>query len=287
MRKIIEIVLITFIFLTSCNLPTSNGAGPTDNPESSNVDIVGTSVELTTAAKMAEIAGTAVPPPASNSTNVPTETLSPTPCTPLVTSTANANVRSGPDTAYEIIGFLSLGSTANISGRNDANTWWYIDNVGASGGHGWISGSVVTTSCLPSVVQVVAAPPLPPTATPTNTEVPPVAGVPDLVASGMQYWPNPAKNAQPIDIQVKVTNNGTAPSGGFSVVWLSNQDLPGCNWSVSGLGVGESKNLDCQFTYNGNATASYWTTLVVDSGGQVAESNEGNNSRDVTLKVAP
>jgi subtilase family serine protease len=136
-------------------------------------------------------------------------------------------------------------------------------------------------------VQVVAAPPLPPTVTPTNTEPPEASGTPDLVASGMQYWPSPAQNAQPIDIQVKVTNSGTGPAAEFSVTWLSNQDLPGCSWSVSGLGAGESKNLDCQFTYNGNATASYWTTLIVDSSGQIAESNEGNNSRDAKLKVAP
>jgi hypothetical protein len=220
-------------------------------------------------------------------TNTPTETPSPTPCIPLATANTNANVRKGPDTAYDITGFLEQGKSAEVAGRNDANTWWYIKYADASGGHAWIAGSVVTTSCLPAVVQVVEAPPLPPTATPTNTEVPEPAGVPDLVASGMQYWPSPAKNAQPIDIQVKVTNSGTAPAGGFTVVWLSNQTLPGCDWSVSGLGVGESKTLDCQFTYNGSPTASYWTTLIVDSASQVVEANENNNSRDVTLKVAP
>jgi len=86
---------------------------------------------------------------------------------------------------------------------------------------------------------------------------------------------------------VKVTNSGNAAAGAFAVAWLSNQDLPGCNWNVAGLNAGESKNFDCQFTYNGSPTASYWITLVVDTGGQIAESNEGNNKRDATLHVSP
>lgn len=128
-----------------------------------------------------------------------------------------------------------------------------------------------------------------PTDTPTftPTETPPPYGEPDLVASGMQYFPDPAKNAQPIDIQVKVTNNSSVPAGRFSVVWLSNQTRPGCDWVVPRLEPGESKNLECRFTYDGNPTASYWTTLIVDSQNQVAESDESNNRRDTTLKVAP
>lgn len=291
-RKLV-VMVVFLIFVLACNLP-GGGATATPTAESAqpeNADAIGTAVEETSIARMTEAAGSAVASPEATPTlepaQAPAETPTSTPCIPLAAATANANVRSGPDTAYDIVGYLELGKTAEVAGRNDANNWWYIKYAGASGGYAWIAGSVVTTSCLPASVQVVAAPPLPPTATPTNTQTPEPVGVPDLVASGMQYWPSPGKNAQPIDIQVKVTNSGTAAAGGFTVVWLSNQTLPGCDWSVSGLGVGESKTLDCQFTYNGNPTASYWTTLVVDSASQVAESNESNNSRDVTLKVAP
>ncbi len=127
----------------------------------------------------------------------------------------------------------------------------------------------------------------PPTPTLAPTETPLPMGLPDLTASGMQYFPNPAKNAQPIAIQVKVTNNGNAPARDFSVVWLSNQTLPGCAWVVPVLEAGESKNFDCQFTYEGNVAASYWTTLIADSENQVEESDETNNKRETTLKVAP
>jgi hypothetical protein len=185
-----------------------------------------------------------------------------------------------------VVGLLSQGSAAKVLGRNDLNTWWYIEYAGASGGFAWIAMSVVTTACLPSNVQVMSAPPLPPTATATNTKEPEAEGMPDLVASGMQYWPSPAKNNQPVSIQVKVTNSGTVAAENFSVVWLSNQDLAGCEWPLPELAAGASQTLECEFTYDGNETASYWITLIVDSGDDVQESNEGNNKRDATLKVS-
>jgi hypothetical protein len=285
----IQISIFTiFLLMLACNLPAGAATQPsevqTPLPEVS-VDTVATSVESTIIAGMTLNAGSAVPQASATATL--TETMTPTQCVPSVTATANANVRRGPDIAFEVVGNLLIGSTATVAGRNDANTWWYINFPGGDGGYAWIAGSVVSTSCLPQVVQVVAGPPTPILPTATKTLPPPVAGVPDLVASGMQYWPSPARNNQPISIQVKVTNSGNAPAGSFTVVWLSNQDIPGCDWSVQGLGVGASKNLECEFTYNGNDTASYWTTLVVDTGGAVAESNEGNNSRDMTLKVSP
>jgi uncharacterized protein YraI len=295
-------MVLIFLFVTSCNLPVGGVTAVNEEqalPSNTNVNTVATSVELTVMAKMTQSADLATPPTATSTASAAaTEVVPPTVCVPQVTSTTNANVRAGPDVVYDVVGNLPLGSTAAVAGRNEANTWWYINFAGGVGGYAWIAGSVVTTSCLPSAVKVVAAPPTPivPTSvppTPTFTQAPevilapPVAGTPDLVASGMQYWPSPAKNNEPVSIQVKVTNSGNAPAGSFAVSWLSNQNAPGCDWTVQGLGVGASQNLDCEFTYHGNATASYWITLVVDTGNQVAESNEGNNSRDGKLQVKP
>jgi hypothetical protein len=140
-------------------------------------------------------------------------------------------------------------------------------------------------------VLVVAAPSLPtaqpqadtsaPEATADISLPPPVAGVPDLVASGMQWSSSPKKN-QPISIQVRVTNSGTGAAGPFTVVWYANQDEVGCTWNSPGLAAGASKNFDCQHVYNDfpTKTSTYWVTLKVDTGNQVAESNESNNARD-------
>ncbi len=272
-------ILLAVLLLASCNLPSGNTPTPDDVPNA-----IATAVELTTVARMTESANpTALPTLAPIGTSAVTPNS--TSCAPTVTATTNANVRSGPDIAYDVIGFLTQGGTAKILGRNNANTWWYIEFAGASNRAAWIAGSVVSASCLPSVLQVVAAPPLP-TVTPTSTGQP-ASNLPDLIASGMQYSPNPARNAQPISIQVKVTNSGAVAAGAFSVVWLSNQDLAGCEWPVPELAAGASQILECEFTYNGNDTANYSVTLIVDSGETVEESNEGNNRRDDTLKVAP
>lgn len=288
-------LIIFFLLLASCNLPVANEPPATESPAAPAADAIGTAVELTTVAKLTELAPPAVvkatDAPASAPTETPSptpgSTPSPTPCTALVTASTVANIRSGPGTAYDVVGSLPLGGTAPVAGRNDANTWWYIEFSGGAGGHAWIAGSVVTASCLPSVVQVIAGPPLP-TSEPTATEdislPPPVAGVPDLVANGMQFAPVPGKKDETGYIQVSVKNTGSAPAGSFTVAWLSNQDFPGCDWTVSGLGVGATKNLSCTFTYTTAqypaASNTFWVALVVDSGNQVDESNEGNNSRD-------
>ncbi len=287
-------LIILALLLASCNLPTGIEPETPESSETPSADALATTVELTTVARMTELAGAVVVSATEIPAAIPTETSSPTPtatpCTPIVTASTTANIRSGPDTVYNAIGSLPENGVAKIAGRNDANTWWYIEFAGGVGGYAWIAGSVVTASCVPDVVQVVAAPPTPqPTATEKVTLPPPVAGTPDLVADGMQWWPNPGKKNQPMSIQVKVTNNGSAPAGQFTVVWLSNQTEPGCSWTVSGLGVGESKDLDCEFTYTYQpaATSTFWITLVVDSNNEIAESNEGNNKREVQIKVEP
>lgn len=288
-------VLYVFVFiLSACNLPTAQGDLPESPPVESgdfNDVVIGTTVALTTSAKMTELAAASVSlaqtPTVTPTTNPPEVT--PTQCLPTITANVAANIRSGPGTVYEIISFLPQNGSTTVAGRDAENTWWYVLLPGKTSEYGWISGSVVTASCMPETVQIVAAPPTPePTEQPaqeddSNDE----SGTPDLVATGFQYSPDPARNANPIDIMVRVKNNGDGASGSFSVAWLSNQDLPGCTWTVDSLVAGGLVDLVCQFTYNGNATADYTVTLVVDTGNSISESNEGNNSKSFKLKVRP
>lgn len=286
-------ILVLFSLLTSCNMPMSQTSATQPSGVervSSDADAIGTAVELTAAAKLTEIAGSVT------ATFMPDPALTPTPtgCNPLVTATVNANVRSGPGTAYDIVGSLALGQTAAIVGRNDAYTWWYI-NYPSTGGYAWIAGSVVTASCVPSIVQVVAAPPLPTVevvvadTTSNDSDDSDDAGestsaLPDLAANGMQAAPNPATQGQRVDIQVRVTNRGAAPSGSFTVQWWATHALVACDWTVSSLAAHASKALSCHYIYQGWNPA-YQIKLVVDSGNTVVESNEGNNSQSDTLNV--
>jgi hypothetical protein len=91
---------------------------------------------------------------------VVTATAQPAPaCEPTITAVSNANVRTGPDIIYNVVGQLPQGGTAKVVGRNDTFTWYYIVFPGGPGGYAWIAGSVSSATCLPAVLQVVAAPP--------------------------------------------------------------------------------------------------------------------------------
>ncbi len=286
-------ISLIILFLASCNLPAGNAPATIESSQSPEVDTIGTAVELTTVARMTEAAGSAVAPKAGTPTNspvtTPAATLTPTPCIPLVTATANANVRSGPDTAYNVVGYLELGKTAEVAGRNDANTWWYIKYADVAGGYAWVAASVVTTSCLPSVVQVVAAPPLPPTPTPTNTEVPPpaVAAKPDVYVSEYTWSPSPPHMGVSFHVRVGAYNQGDAAAGAFTVQWWlsTSAPAPACTWNVPSMAANGGRILECDYTPGG--WANYPSQVVVDSADTLDESDEGNNTWSETLKIVP
>jgi subtilase family serine protease len=99
----------------------------------------------------------------------------------------------------------------------------------------------------------------------------------------MMVHPDPATKGVPIDVRVGVENRGNAAAGSFTVEWWSSSGKVGCDWVVASLAPGEAIDLDCTYTYNSWST--YTVKEVVDSGNTVAESNEGNNSRQDTLVV--
>jgi hypothetical protein len=152
LQRFPPVLLIVGLLLSGCNLPSNVAA-----PEVSSEDIASTAVaevftqQAAAAAPSATFTATAVQAPVAQAGQ----------CNPTVTATTDANVRAGDSTEYAVIGNLPNGGTAVVAGTNAAHTWWYIVFAGGPGGYGWISGSIVTTACLPAVVQVVVAPPLP------------------------------------------------------------------------------------------------------------------------------
>jgi Tol biopolymer transport system component len=78
------------------------------------------------------------------------------------------NVRTGPGTAYPIIGGLSLGDSVEVVGKNTAGTWLQI---AYSGQEAWISAAYVDLTGSLATVPVVSAspPPMAAMASPTPT----------------------------------------------------------------------------------------------------------------------
>lgn len=128
---------------------------------------------------------TAVPPtdtpqPTPTASETPTAAPTATPTSapsPRVVANSQANVRSGPGTAYPVIGALSGGDQADVVGRNAQDTWWQI--ALASGAEGWVNASLVTVQGPVDAVEIaqnIPQPPATPTPAPpraTNTPVPP------------------------------------------------------------------------------------------------------------------
>ncbi len=116
------------------------------------------------------------PTPGDVSTDASPTALPSTPTTSgqaTLTTLVGLNVRSGPGVQYPVIGGLSEGQSAQITGKNPEGTWWQIVYPSDSDGRGWVSaGAQYSTASNIEGVPVAEVTPLPtdvPTATPTAT----------------------------------------------------------------------------------------------------------------------
>ena len=97
---------------------------------------------------------------------------------------------------------------------------------------------------------------------------------PDLVIENITYTPSSPAMGDTVSFQVTVKNQGNAPAGQFAVAF------DGTSRTVYGLAAGASTTL----TFSATLTSSSQTfTATADAAGQVSESNETNNDRQVTV----
>jgi heat shock protein HslJ len=100
----------------------------------------------------------------------------PAPQTPtgVVIAPAGVNVRTGPGSAYPIIGAANYGTEGQIIGRSADGLWWVTPVRSAPNGQGWVSADFILATGAENV-PIIPAPPLPATPTPpppTATPVP-------------------------------------------------------------------------------------------------------------------
>ncbi len=272
--RILAAALALWLLAITCNLPS--GAQPISL---SDEDIANTAVVKILAGQPVAAASDTPAPPEPQ--NPPTATQ----CQPMVTANTNANVRAGPGTAYDIVGYLPTGGTAGVAGRNDDSSWWYIVFPGGSGGYAWIAGSVATASCIPPAIQVVAAPPLPTAPPPKDTKTP----------------------KQPLVILTVYIN----PNLFLGDIELQDVFLSTGDEVIARVGVNPANSLSGSMTYkvwvDGGLKATktvslpagsiaYWSGVVisgshtvrvkVDTPNQYNESDEGNNEMTVMCNSA-
>jgi hypothetical protein len=159
----------------------------------------------------------------------PTPTASPTPEFAELMANSNANVRSGPSTAYPRIGQLRAGAAYRITGQNETSDWWQISY---DGNPGWIAGELATISGNTETVALVEVEP-PPTAAPAPAAAAAPAAQPAAQAAAPP--PRPSGGGS-FDYGMQVDPNGghmnVLPGMGirwvkFQVPWTHFEGSPG------------------------------------------------------------
>ncbi len=225
---------------------------------------------------------TELPPGADTPTPTTLPSDTPVPATlpyggqPTIVALIGLNVRSGPGTAYSVIGTLPAGQQARITGQNVDGTWWQIVFPPDSGGRGWVSsgaqyGTGYNLESVP-VVETPAPPTHTPTATPPPTNTPLPTDTPTNVPPTPTHTPVPAA---PV-IHFFQSDHTTITAGQSATLsWdLSNAQWAHLRWGSTEEGVVAPGNK----TVAPDSTTTY--TLI-------AHNAAGDTQAQVTITVNP
>jgi len=103
-------------------------------------------------------------------TATPTRSSTPTQIPIAVVNVRNANIRSGPDTNFPLVGSAPEGLELLVVGRNRENTWLVVELDNNE--QGWISIDFVDFSFSISTLPEINSPPTPTSPPPTPTAIP-------------------------------------------------------------------------------------------------------------------
>lgn len=195
-RRLLILVLITIIIISSCSYPGTPENIPSPRP--------------TLAASTAAIVMTPSPIPLETllaAAELPTATSTSTPSMTLAWPREQpVNCRFGPDISYAVIGALNIGRQAEVIGKNIDITWLYVRNP-----------SDPSTSCWLSVDFINVA---------GDVALLPVVGPPEIMVTGIRVSIEPptmnvACDAFPqsVMLSAEITTNGPSIVTWF---WKSN-----------------------------------------------------------------
>ncbi|MBZ0286038.1 MAG: SH3 domain-containing protein, partial [Anaerolineae bacterium] len=252
------------------------GAEETEEPTTSSSDVEQQAVPRETQPP------TDTPEP----TNSPEPEATSTPSVPMATFTTGVNVRRGPDTVFEPpIGSFAANQTAEIVGINPSRTWYKVKYYNSEG---WVFANLLTTSGDTSNLPVDPGPPTPIPATATFTPVPATATPQtsiNLVAGNIRVDPGQPSCKQTFSISFDVANFGTTAYGGgvrIAVEDTANGLVTRTEAVVPALQPNETKAVSgIRLTVDTNFETEHTLALIIDPAGEVAETNEGDNRRDL------
>ncbi len=109
------------------------------------------------------------------------------------------------------------------------------------------------------------------------------ADKPDLVVKDLEADPPSQLKGNPINLKARIKNEGATQAVNLAVAWRP----LGATWIIVAdtinLAPGEDKWINWSYTYS--EAGDYNTQVRVDYLNNVTESNEGNNSKDLTIQV--
>lgn len=182
------------------------------------------------------------------------------------------NIRSGPDTVYDIIGKAYKDETYRVIGANVDFTWVVIDYRGQDG---WLAEYLLEVNGDRRSVPIVTPPPTP-TPQPA-TATPTVSPMPDMIVTAAT--PNRLTVGSPFAVTVTVLNQGSAPAGEFAIAATFEPGGVYTSATIPSLAAGASTNVVLAGTLSGT-TGPQNVVIVVDLNNQVNEgaAGEANNS---------
>ena len=111
------------------------------------------------------------------------------------------------------------------------------------------------------------------------------AATTDLIVSSIVFTPNPAVATDPTHVAITLQNTGNTDAGPFTAQWVSQPNAKAITQQYPGLAAGASILWEFDYTYT--RAGSFDTVATVDTGNDVKETNENNNSLTVPLTVDP
>ncbi len=240
------------------------------------------------------------PLPVQSPTISTTSTTAPDAELSIIGDTVNA--RSGPGTAFDIVGTLQQSQAYKVVGKSAAGDWWEVCCVSQQ--NAWVSAALaqVTNAQLVAVASdIPAAPPSPTAAPPAPATQPPATAAPAAPAAdpctGLPcIWkvtggPQMADNGgQELKMQLLFIDSavgGGQPQGSYFVVLLKDgQKLPVSDKTRS-IALVTSQGTLGKYNYEyvlqlgqlpGNAVAGNYTLWVLDGNG-----NRGSENVNFTI----
>jgi ABC-type branched-subunit amino acid transport system substrate-binding protein len=204
--------------------------------------------------------------------NSPTPVPSATPDGVVVTVADRPfqNVRSGPSTAFDVLGQLNEGETARVIGASRDNAWVVIDFRGRQG---WMSTSLLEVFGDLNTVPIIDSPPTP---TPGFTPTPPPPQEADIVIESASASPSPIIANQNFNVNVVVRNRGISSAGQFAIAATFPPNNAYAAAIVPGLAAGQAITVTLSTSLSN--TGFYSVTIIADLNNQVPEGpGEGNN----------